>query len=359
MSSDAKWTLYDGNGDAWRAMLADCAAAERSISLEQFIFRNDDFGGKLIEICAERAAAGVDVRFLWDAAGSWSLRGSSMAGELRRKGIKLVFWKTLIPEYSKFPRLRSWFFRNHRRTLVIDGRIGYTGSMCVADHTKDWRDANCRLEGRIARQMENAFDRMWDRAVHSRPLPRKLHYESGGFRYETNYPAPGRRRVYAAVRKAVRLAEKRIWLSVPYFVPTHKLVRLLRSAAEYGVDTRIILPEKSDHAVTDMAARTLFDSLLSSGVRIYLYRGNMIHGKTMVIDDHWATVGSMNWDRLSLLYNFEANIISTDPDFAVKVAERFRADMDACREIILGDWRRRSFLEHWKELPAYLLRKFL
>ncbi|MDE1975280.1 MAG: hypothetical protein KGI49_02085 [Patescibacteria group bacterium] len=358
-SNGTKWTLYASNEDAWSAMLSDCAKAERSIVLEQFIFYADDFGRRLMNVCAERAKAGVEVRFLWDAVGSWSLWGSNIAEELRLKGIKLVFWKTLVPDYTKVPEWRHWFLRNHRRNLVIDRKIGYTGSICVSGKHKDWRDTNVRLEGTVARQMENSFDRMWDRAVHSRPLPKRLKYKDSDFRYETNYPAPGRRRVYAAFAKAVREAEEKVWVTAPYFVPTHRMIRLLKSAAERGVDVRILLPERSNYFVVDLGARTYFDTLLESGVKIFLYTANFIHSKTMVVDDSWASVGSMNWDRLSLLYNFEANVISVDPRFNAALAGHFRTDMAASREVTLSAWRRRSLLERWKELPAYFMRKLL
>src|SRR4051812_46199043 len=117
MNTETSWTLYSQNEEAWYAMLSDCARAKKSIVLEQFIFTTDDFGQKLINVCAERAAAGVKVRFLWDAAGSFTFFGSNIAEELRGKGIELLFWKTLVPSYFKVPNIRSWYVRNHRRTL--------------------------------------------------------------------------------------------------------------------------------------------------------------------------------------------------------------------------------------------------
>lgn len=340
-------------------MLADCAKAEKSIALEQFIFVNDDFGKKLLDVCAERAAHGIEVRFLWDAAGSFTLWGSSIAAELKTKGIKLLFWRTLIPGYFKLPSLRSWFLRNHRRTLAIDGKVGYTGSICVSDHTKDWRDANVRVEGAVARQMENAFDRMWDRALHSRPLAKKLHYRGADFRYLTNYPSPGRRHVYSAMVQAIRQARKHIYLTTPYFVPTHRLIRLLKKAAEAGVDVRIVLPEKSDYYAVDLGARSYFNTLMESGARIFLYQGAMMHGKTIAVDYEWASVGSMNWDRISLLYNFEANLVSFDPEFARAVAQQLIQDLASCREVTLPQWRRRFFIEKIPEFLIKFVRKLL
>jgi cardiolipin synthase A/B len=359
MPSQTKWTLYSKNEDAWSSMLADCAKAEKSISLEQFIFVADDFGQRLINICAERAKAGVKVRFLWDAAGSFTFWGSGIAEDLREKGVSLIFWRTLIPGYFKIPSLRSWFLRNHRRTLVIDGKIGYTGSICMSDRMKNWRDTNARLEGLVVKQMENTFNRMWERARHSRDLPKHLRITDCEFRYVTNYPAPGRRHIYKELLKAVRRAKKYIFITTPYFVPTHRMTRALKLAARHGITVKIILPEKSDYYTVDLGARSYFNTLLESGARIFLYHGNMIHSKTTVIDGEWATVGTMNLDNISMLYNFEANIITTNTEFAHELESHFATDLTESKEVVLNEWHNRFFIEKIPEILIRFVRKFL
>ena len=346
MPEPTNWVLYASNEEAWTSMLADCAKAEKSIVLEQFIFINDEFGQRLIDVCAERAKAGVKVRFLWDAAGSFSFWGSNIADDLKAKGIELLFWKTLIPSYFTVPNFRSWYLRNHRRTLVIDGKVGYTGSICVSDSMKNWRDTNVRLEGAVAEEMRNAFERMWLRSKKAKNIPRRRFARDGEFKYITNYPSPGRRHIYSELVEAVRNATKYIYITTPYFVPTHRLLRVIKLAAHRGVDVRIILPERTDHYPTlDIAARSYFLTLLESGARIFLYQGNVIHSKTAVIDGDWATVGSMNLDSASLLYNFEANIVSNNSKFAEELEAHFVHDLkriegdDAqrmARQVLLG-----------------------
>lgn len=353
------WTLYSANEDAWASMLSDCEKAEKSIDLEQFIFVNDDFGKKFMDVCAERADKGVKVRFLWDAIGSFTLWGSGIAADLKSKGIELVFWKTLIPGYFKVPDFRSWFLRNHRRTLVIDSAIGYTGSICVNDKMKNWRDTNARFEGPVVKEMSNAFDRMWCRAIKEKPLPKRLKAHNREFSYVTNYPAPGKRHIYSGIVRAIRAAEYHIYITTPYFVPTHRLVRAIRRAAERGVDVKIILPERSNHYAVDLGAHSYFNYLLEAGARVFLYQGNMIHSKVMVIDSAWATVGTLNLDRISLLYNFEANIISTNPDFARELTAHFNEDLEKSREVSLNEWRGRFFIEKVPEILIRLVRKFL
>lgn len=354
------WVLYASNDEAHRAMLADCAKAQKSIVLEQFIFANDDLGRKFIDVCAERAKAGVEVRFLWDAAGSFSFFGSGIVQDLKEKGIQLLFWKTLIPSYFRVPNYRSWFLRNHRRTLVIDEEIGYTGSMAVHEDMKNWRDTNVRLEGPSVAEMTNAFERMWTRARGIQHLPPRLNARDPEFRYMTNHPAPGRRQLHTAVIEAIRVARSYIYITTPYFVPTHRLLRVIRLAALRGVDIRIIIPEKTDHYPTlDIAARSYFTTLLQAGVRIFLYQGNLIHSKTIVVDGHWATVGSLNLDSVSLLYNYEANIVTTNSRFAEELSAHFVHDLKDCTEVQLSEWRKRFFIERIPEMLIRLVRKFL
>lgn len=360
-NKETSWSLYPSNKDAWSAMLDDCSKATKSIDLEQFIFVKDDFGQKLLDICIERARTGVKVRFLWDAAGSFSFWGSNIAEDLKKENIQLLFWKTLIPSYFKVPNIRSWFWRNHRRTLVIDSEIGYTGSICVQDAMKNWRDTNVRLEGAVISTMQYEFDRMWAKArKYRRGLPLIKKQRNAEFSYVINSPTPGKRHLYYAVLEAIRNAREYIYITTPYFVPTHRLLRSINSAARRGVDVRILLPEKSDHyPALDLGARSYFNTLLEAGVHIFLYEGNIIHSKTAVIDGTWATVGSMNFDSVSLLYNYEANIVSTEKEFATEVASHFATDIGSTREITLAEWKGRFFIEKIPEYLIKIVRRFL
>lgn len=359
MQQQNEWELYSANGDVWHAMLADCAKAKESIVLEQFIFFKDEYGQRLIDICKDRARNGVKVRFLWDAAGSFTLWGSNTAEELKESGIELLFWKTLIPGYFRVPNFRFWYFRNHRRTLVIDGKVGYTGSICVNDAFKNWRDTNVRIEGPVVTEMEKAFEQMWMRANKIKNIKHLHSPFKAEFKYLTNYPAPGRRHIYTELIKALREAHDHVYITTPYFVPTHRLYRTLKAASKRGVDVRLIIPEKSDHYAIDIGARAFFKTLLQSGVRIFLYQGNMIHSKSVTIDDTWATVGSMNLDSASLLYNFEANIVTTNDKFSKELKEHFMNDLKESKEVNLKEWQNRFFLEKIPEMLIHLVRKFL
>ena len=360
MESTTNWTLYNNNEDAWNSILHDCANAKTNIDLEQFIFTADDFGQRLINICIERAAHGVKVRFLWDSVGSFTFWGSNIVDDLKSKNIELVFWKTLIPEYFKVHDYRSWYFRNHRRTLVIDRKIAYTGSMCIRDSMRNWRDTNVRAEGALTVSMQNAFDRMWARAQKSKPLPARKFSRDGQFMYVTNSPAPGKHHINRHIREALRKAESFVYITTPYFIPSRSILKAIKQAAKKNVDIRIILPERSDHYPTlDLGARSFFETLLEEGVRIFLYSGKIIHSKSIIVDNKWATVGSLNLDNASLLYNYEANIITTNQAFARELSGHFNNDLTQSKEVTLNEWRNRFFIEKIPEILIRLVRKFL
>ncbi len=359
MPNENNWTLYSNNHHAWQAILSDCQNAQKSIHIEQFIFTNDEFGKKLISICKERAKSGVEVKFLWDAAGSFTLWGTELVEELRKNNVQLLFWKTLIPGYFKIPKLRFWFFRNHRRSIIIDNNIGYTGSICISDYFKNWRDTNVRITGPVVDHMTRAFLQMWARAQNKRPERQKRQNRYNEFRYLTNYPAPGRRRIYSEIIRAMRNARDHIYITVPYFVPTHRLLRTIKGALKRGVDVQIILPEKSDHYLVDLGAQSYFTTLLKAGAKIFLYSGNMIHSKAITIDDTWSTVGSMNLDSVSLLYNFESNIVTTNNSFANTLKQHFQEDLHETRQVIMDEWKKRSFTNKIMTFFVHFIKKVL
>ena len=380
------WKLYTDGEDTWQAMIAACEKAEHSIDLEQYIFVNDEIGAKIIDVCVRKAAQGVHVRFLWDAAGSFNLFGSALATELRAKKIDLIFFKTLIPGFFKVPDYRSWFFRDHRKTLIVDGTIGFTGGVGVWEKFRTWRDTHIQIEGPVVADMQAAFDAMWTRATHDhenekerkeerkknrrirkalrKNEQRKIGRNGSEFSYVINNPLPGKRKLYHALVDAIRGAHKSVFIVTPYFVPTSRLARVIRLAAHRGVDVRIVIPKASNHPVVDIGARSYFQGMLDSGVKIYLYTGSsedngMIHSKIAVIDERWATLGTLNLDTISLLYNFEANIVSTNREFAKEIGELFWNSLRRSDLVDKTDWEKRLFLLKTPEFVVKFIRKFL
>lgn len=353
------WNFYTNNPATWDAMIAACESATTSIDFEIFIFTTDEIGTRFIEVCARKASQGVKVRFLWDAAGSFTLFKSSTVVDLRKKGIHLVFFKTLLPSFFSIHDYKSWYFRNHRRTLVVDGKIGFTGSTSIEKRMISWRDTSVRMEGPVVTAMQDEFNRMWTRAHNQRPAPLppvKVDYE---FEYLFNTPTPRRRFLYARVLEALRSAQKSICLTTPYFVPTHKLARIIRLAVLRGVEVKLLLPASSDYPIVDLGARTYFHQLLKAGVRIYLYNPTMIHTKTIIVDGLWSSIGTMNLDHISLMYNYEANLVSTNAKFAEELRGHFEEDLKQSREITMTDWNRRTLVEKIATFFVKFIRIFL
>jgi cardiolipin synthase A/B len=337
------WQLYTQNENGWQAMLSACELATKSIDLEQFIFLRDPIGEKFIEVCTRKAQEGVKVRFLWDAAGSFTFFGTSNAENLRKKGIELVFFKSLIPQFKKLHKIESYFFRNHRRSLIIDDKIAFTGSICISNKTLLWRDTIVRVEGNVVKEIKILFEKMWSRAKKGRVF-RNISLDSTrtgqeDFIYVANSPVPGRGYLLRHIIRKIREAKASIYITTPYFVPTRHLARTIRQAARRGIDVRIIIPEWTDHPVVDLAARTYFHNMLKAGVKIFLYKGQMLHAKTMIIDDVWSTIGTLNLDHVSLLYNYEANIISTNINFAKEILTHFNEDLKKCEEMTFEKWQ--------------------
>lgn len=350
------WKFYTSNEETLSAMIEFCEKAEKTIDLEQFIFVPDSFGNRLIDVCVRKASQGVRVRFIWDAAGSFTLFGSGIIEDLKNKGIELIFFKTLFPGFFDVPNYRSWYFRNHRRTLVIDGKVGFTGSICIYEKMKSWRDTNIRIEGPVVTDMQKTFNRMWDRA-HERKLPKIKHEKPSDheFRYISNNPIPRHRRLYHQLLEAIRNSRKYIYITTPYFVPTHRLARVLRLAAHRGIDVKIMIPKSSDQTFVDLSSRTFFHSMLKAGVKIYLYKDRMLHSKTIIIDGDWSAIGTLNMDNVSLLYNFEASIISVNGKFAEELVSHFVYDIGNSEEITLEQWNSR----YWVEKFAGFFMKFI
>ena len=359
ISTETSWDLYTTNDGGWDAMLSACESAKESIDLEQFIFMTDDIGKRFIDICSKKANEGVKVRFLWDAAGSFSFFGSNIVEELKAKGIELVFFKTLFPSIFKFHKYRSWYFRNHKRTLVIDNKIGFTGSICVSDKMRNWRDTVVKIDGPVVEEMQKEFERTWNRALGKKSEKIKRVKSREEFRYVTNYPFPKRHLLYKEIIEAIRNAKKSIYITTPYFIPTRHLSKILRSASRRGVDIKVIVPQWSDHSEVDLCSRSFFMKMLKVGIKIYLYKGEMIHSKTITIDGTWSSVGTLNLDSVSLLYNFEANIISTNNLFTKELVEHFSMDLKDTEEVTIESWKNRYWFEKLSTSFMRLFRDFL
>jgi cardiolipin synthase len=353
------------NGDAiFPAMLAAISSARRTVSFEAYIFWSGEVGARFRDALAERAAHGVAVRILLDAVGSPS--GRLLPADvdvLRKAGCRVEFFHSTKP-------WMLWVVdhRNHRRVLVVDGALGFTGGAGFADpwrgdadSEEHWRDTQVRVEGPAVRGLQRAFQENWSE-VTGEALVGEEFFPAlppvGDLSVAVVPSSPlaamsGAGRVYAI---SLAAATKEIWIANSYFLPDDATAGLLVAAVKRGVDVRVIVPsdEQSDVPATKAAGRSTFGPLLAGGVTIFEYQPTMFHLKTMVVDGIFSTVGSANFDERSFHRNEEINLFVYDASFAGRMRESFQRDLARCRPYTHAMWRGRSLkkrLTEWLASP--------
>ena len=331
----------------WRAQLEAVGTARHHVHVAMYIVDPDEEGERLLEALIEAAARGVEVRLLLDGFGSRRF-GAARMRRLRRAGVQVRWFLPLEP------LRRAWTLnlRNHRKIVVVDGRVGFTGGINVGRRFRNWPDVHLELRGPAVHQLQAIFAEDWFFAAGEElaepayfPPPRV----EGRAVVQLVASGPDGRsgeavhRVYFA---AIASAHRRVWVTTPYFVPDPAVRMALQTAALRGVDVRLLLPARSNHRVTFHAGRSYYDELLEAGVRIFEYVPGMIHAKTMIVDDDFATVGSANFDVRSFRLNFELVAVLWDGESVGALAELVERELAHGRALTLSAWRRRPWRMH-------------
>jgi len=345
------------NGDAsFPAMLEAIRGAQSSIHLESYIFRDGEIGRQFVDALARRARAGVQVRLLLDAIGSASF-GDENVRTLEEAGARVEFFRPI-----HFGNLKKINLRTHRKILVVDARIAFTGGICIddawlgnADRPDRWRETQVRVEGPVVRQMQTAFARAWAEATSEILSARSLYPDvprSGTIRCQVMDSTPGFDTNPARLTflTAIAAARSSIDVTNAYFVPDHDTREALVHAAQRGVRIRLILPSRiTDVKAVRYAGRIYYAELLEAGVEIYEYQPAQLHSKTLVVDQQWASVGSTNLDRRSFQYNYESNLNIFDAGFVRLMLEMFERDLAKSKRVTLEEWKKRPFGEKFLE----------
>jgi cardiolipin synthase len=359
MAAPTSWKFYLSPDTVWEGMTQACEQARFSIDCEQYIFEDDFLGKRFLELFAEKARKGIRVRLLVDAVGSSGLSGSKELVKAVNAGVKVQFFNPIRPWWVH--QLLDRFLRTHRKLLIIDGEVGFIGGTGIRADASGRRDTNVRICGPVVDEFIAAFEQMWVKTLANKHIFgfKKPFVQDSDFALLTNSPYFRQRFTYWALVERIRAAKKYIYLTTPYFVPDRRLSRALRGAARRGVEVRLVVPNKSDFKITDLATRSYFGLALRAGVRIFKYQPSFIHAKTFVIDDVWASVGSSNLDSLSLMFNYEADLASTDNKFIEEIKWHFIEDSKQCREVLLREWRKRSIWQRLGELLTMPIHRLL
>jgi cardiolipin synthase len=341
------------NGDQiFAAMLRDIRQARRTINFETYIYWSESIGREFSDALAERARAGVKVNVLLDFIGSIKMEQAAM-DQMRAAGVELHRYHK--PVWWKLARLNN---RTHRKLLIVDGTVGFTGGVGIADKWRGnaqdadhWRDTHFRVEGPVVGQMQAVFNDNWTKATgvvldgpaYFPPLAPKGDSAAQMF---SSSPTGGSESMHLMYLMAITAARHRIDLSSAYFVPDELTVKALVAAAKRGVAVRIITPGKIiDSDVVRAASRERWGDLLRAGIRIAEYQPTMYHVKALVVDSLLVSVGSTNFDNRSFSLNDEANLNVLDGAFAHAQEAVFDDDWRHARQVTLDGWQQRPVLE--------------
>ena len=355
------------NGDQiFPAMLEAIRGAEHTIAFETYIYWSGNIGKRFADAFSERARAGVDVHVLLDWVGSGKM-DEKLLNEMSRAGVTIRKYHPL--HWYHLTRMNN---RTHRKILVVDGRIGFTGGVGIADiwsgHAQDrdhWRDSHFRIEGPAVGQMQSAFMDNWmeteGEVLHDGryfpEIPRRGEALAQVF---SSSPGQGSESVRLMYLLSIACAGQSIRIAASYFVPDDLSVASLVAARKRNVAVEIIVPGPIiDAKIVRKASRARWGDLLRAGVSIYEYQPTMFHSKVMAVDDLWVSVGSTNFDDRSFRLNDETNLNVLDRDFALKVTAAFEDDKAHARRITLEEWERRPWTEKLTERAAALFRSQL
>jgi cardiolipin synthase len=359
--------LFDGPKTI-AAMMAAISNAKSHVNLETYIFAQDELGMKFADLLIAKQRAGVQVNIIYDSVGTLGTPVEFFE-KMREAGISLTEFNPANP----LKRFGLWRVNNrdHRKILVVDGRIGFAGGINIADdYAKSspfrsrkksdsemgWRDTHVQIEGPAVASLQWLFLDAWT-SQNTQDLPDRDFFpaltEVGDKIVRVIASEPGSDfEIYKTYVLAIQEARKSIHLTASYFVPDAQILESLIQAARRGVSVKLVVPSVTDVNLVMYAGRSSYDELLEAGVRLYQFQSSVLHAKTAVIDGVWSTVGSANIDVRSFLHNHEINIVVLGEEFGNNMEAAFREDIRNSNEITMETWRARPFFERIKEWAA-------
>lgn len=358
--------ILNNGKETFGSLMEALRGATKSIHIEYYIFENDRIGSKIARILMDKARKGVEVRFIYDDVGSWGL-SPKLIYRMKKEGIHVGCFMPVV-----FPWLTSKVnYRNHRKIVVIDGKVGYTGGINIAERylrrgrLGRWRDTHLRIEGEGALMLQAIFITDWF-FVNKRELLMQQEYfpdctveEGVALQIVSSGPDSDWASIMQAFFAAITSAKKHIYISSPYFLPNQAILTALKVAALSGIDVRILIPSKSDSKIVYWATRSYIGELIDANIKVYLYKAGFNHSKLMMIDGEFSTVGTANMDIRSFEDNFEVSALIYDPKITIQLETQFKKDLKQSQLADKQWWENRSWRHNVYESCSRLLSPLL
>lgn len=359
--------LHDGE-QKFKALMEDIRNAETEINIQYYIIQRDALGQALLKELIERAKAGVKVRLLYDAVGSHSLRNSDFKELIDNNGEVRVFFPPTLGLINF--KLNN---RNHRKVVIIDGKIGYVGGFNVGTEYLGlvekfgyWRDTHLRVEGDAVFHLQHRFILDWNYSGHDDHEPENTFcfsrhdiQDHSPMQIVTSGPNSDTEHLKNMMVKMIMSAKHRIIIQTPYFIPDTSFMDACKMALLSGIEMDIMIPGKPDHPFVMWASLSFLGELLGYGANVYLYDDGFLHAKTLVVDDEIATVGTTNLDARSFRLNFEVNAVIYDERVALELVSLFESDTAVCRKYTAEDYESRKWTVRMREGMSRLLSPIL
>lgn len=357
ISQDNQVEIFHNGIDLFDSMINDIKNAKDYIHMQYFIIRNDNLSRNIVKILAEKAAQGVEVKILYDGMGCIALPRKFFDQLHKNGGQTVSFYPPFLPYINQ--RIN---YRNHRKISVIDGKIGYVGGFNIGDEYLGlskklgyWRDIHLKIEGSAVDGLEMRFLLDWRYAARD-PLPQVARYFSSrpvAGESAIQIVASGPDTTYPSIKngylKLINKAQQNIYIETPYYIPDESIQEALKIAALSGVDVRLMIPYKPDHAYVYWASLSYIGELLKAGVRCYRYKRGFLHSKMVVIDGFACSVGSANMDIRSFQLDFEVNAFIYDEQISSYLEKEFLRAINFSEEITAQIYANRSLYNRFKE----------
>jgi len=360
------------NGDqTFPAMLREIKAAKRTITFAQYLFEGGQLATEFAQAFAERCRAGVEANILLDDHGAGQTPADILA-LMRDAGCHVEFFRRIEAQGILFPwKLLRYNYRSHRRILVIDGRVGFSGGYGISDAwlgdgrtPERWRDTNARIEGPVVKFLQAAFAESWLETTGvaiggEGYFPRLEPVAKLPAQIVSSSPAGGSFQNYMLFLLSINSARKSILITNPYFIPDDVMTEALLRAIKRGVRVVVLAPGKIDSQITYTVSRGHYGDLLKGGAEIYEYQAALMHAKTMVVDSVWATIGSTNFDNRSFALNQEINLTVYDSALARRLEAIFQEDLKLAKKITYQEWQARGIFERLFDFFAFPVKEQL